>query len=154
VGRAVFTRLADLLLVQAIRGHLADAVLGGWPEQGQPPDPRIEQAAALIRDQLARPWTLQALARKVVTGRLPGQRPARQRTFRSTGGLQPFSSNVVRAEFLIYGVLTSARRRVVVPRMVVRVIARKGSVPRQLSGARTPTFRDPHASSPAYGNLI
>lgn len=89
-----------MLLVQAIRGHLADAVLGGWSEHEQPPDPRIEQAAALIRDQLARPWTLQALAREVgmsrtsfttsfraATGESPMRHLARVRLTRAAGYL-------------------------------------------------------------------
>src|SRR5579859_6927860 len=64
-AQAVFTRLADVLLVQAIRGYLAAATPNGGPDHRQPPDPRIEQAATLIRDQPARAWTLQALAREV-----------------------------------------------------------------------------------------
>src|SRR5215472_2214161 len=97
-AQAVFTRLADVLLVQAIRSHLADAVTGA--EHGQPPDPRIEQAAALIRDQPARQWTLQALAREVgmsrtsftttfraMTGDSPMRHLARVRLTRAAGYL-------------------------------------------------------------------
>lgn len=99
-SQAVFTRLADVLLVQAIRAHIADVVRCGGAEQGQPPDPRIEQAAALIRDQLARPWTLQALAREVgmsrtsfttnfraATGESPMRHLARVRLTRAAGYL-------------------------------------------------------------------
>ena len=97
-AQAVFTRLADVLLVQAIRSHLADAVTGA--DHGQPPDPRIEQAAALIRDQPTRPWTLQALAREVgmsrtsfttsfraATGDSPMRHLARVRLTRAAGYL-------------------------------------------------------------------
>jgi AraC-like DNA-binding protein len=99
-AQAVFTRLADVLLVQAIRAHLADAVRGGGSEQEPQPDPRIEQAAALIRDQPARPWTLQALAReagmsrtsfttsfRAVTGESPMRHLARVRLTRAAGYL-------------------------------------------------------------------
>lgn len=99
-AQAVFTRLADVLLVQAIRAHLADAVRAGGAERGQPPDPRIEQAAALIRDQPTRPWTLRALAREVgmsrtsfttsfraVTGESPMRHLARVRLTRAAGYL-------------------------------------------------------------------
>jgi AraC-like DNA-binding protein len=97
-AQAVFTRLADVLLVQAIRSHLAEAVTEA--DHGQPPDARIEQAAALIRDQPARPWTLQALAREVgmsrtsfttsfraATGESPMRHLARVRLTRAAGYL-------------------------------------------------------------------
>ena len=99
-AQAVFTRLADVLLVQAIRAHLVDALPGGGSEHGQQADPRIEQAAALIRDQPARAWTLQALAREVgmsrtsfttsfraVTGESPMRHLARVRLTRAAGYL-------------------------------------------------------------------
>jgi len=53
------------LLVEALRAHLADAARGGQAQPPVHPDPRIQQAAALIRDQPARAWTLQSLAREV-----------------------------------------------------------------------------------------
>lgn len=99
-AQAVFTRLADLMLIQAIRGYLAGVASNGGPSHHRPPDPRIEQAATLIRDQPARPWTLQALAREVgmsrtsfaasfreATGESPMRHLARVRLTRAAGYL-------------------------------------------------------------------
>jgi AraC-like DNA-binding protein len=99
-AQAVFTRLADVLLVQAIRGHLADAMHNGGPNHHRPCDPRIEQATTLIRDQPGRPWTLQGLAREVgmsrtsfttsfraATGESPMRHLARVRLTRAAGYL-------------------------------------------------------------------
>jgi AraC-like DNA-binding protein len=64
-AQVIFAKLADVFLSQALRAYLAGAGQTGLlrPRSGR--DPRIEKAAALIRDQPARPWTLEALAREV-----------------------------------------------------------------------------------------
>jgi len=64
-AQAIFAKLADVFLSQALRTYLAGAGQAGLLQPRAEPDPRIEQAAALVREQPARPWTLQALAREV-----------------------------------------------------------------------------------------
>jgi len=64
-AQVIFAKLADVLLAQALRAYLAGAARGSLGRPRPRHDPQIEQAAALIRDQPARPWTLQALAREV-----------------------------------------------------------------------------------------
>jgi AraC-like DNA-binding protein len=63
-AQAVFAKLADLFLTQALRTYLTGAAHTGLLRPGPPLDPPIARATALIRDDLARPWTLQALARE------------------------------------------------------------------------------------------
>jgi transcriptional regulator GlxA family with amidase domain len=64
-AQAIIAKLADVLLAQVLRTHLAgvaaDGQAGAWPRH----DPAIARAAALIRDQPARGWTVQSLAREV-----------------------------------------------------------------------------------------
>jgi hypothetical protein len=57
-GEAVITRLADVLVIQAIRAWIetAPAARGGW--LGALQDPQIGQALALIHRDPARPWTI------------------------------------------------------------------------------------------------
>src|SRR5215831_7800540 len=64
-AQVIFARLADVFLSQALRAYLAGAGQAGLLQPRSRHDPQIEQAAALIRDQPTRPWTLQALAREV-----------------------------------------------------------------------------------------
>jgi AraC-like DNA-binding protein/mannose-6-phosphate isomerase-like protein (cupin superfamily) len=64
-AQAIFAKLADVLLSQALRSYLVGAGQAGLLQPWRGRDPRIERAAALVRDQPARPWTLQALARDV-----------------------------------------------------------------------------------------
>jgi hypothetical protein len=54
----VITRLADVLVIQAIRAWIetAPAARGGW--LGALQDPQIGQALALIHRDPARPWTV------------------------------------------------------------------------------------------------
>ncbi|WP_247896098.1 AraC family transcriptional regulator [Azospirillum brasilense] len=63
LGRGVVTaRLADVLLIEAIRAHAADgeAVGMGWLTALS--DPRLGRALRAIHDDVARPWTVAQLA--------------------------------------------------------------------------------------------
>lgn len=64
-AQVIFAKLADVFLSQALRAYLAGAGQTGLLRPRSTHDPQIEKAAALIRDQPTRPWTLQALAREV-----------------------------------------------------------------------------------------
>ena len=64
-AQVIFAKLADVFLSQALRAYLDGAGQAGLLHPRSRHDPQIEQAAALIRDQPTRPWTLQALAREV-----------------------------------------------------------------------------------------
>ena len=68
-GEAVITRLADILVIQAIRAWMArdPAARTGW--LGALRDPQIGQAIALIHRDPARPWTVAALAAEVAMSR-------------------------------------------------------------------------------------
>ena len=57
---AVTSRLAELLLVEALRLHGEAAAPSGW--LGGMRDPRIGRALALMHGDLARVWTVEALA--------------------------------------------------------------------------------------------
>jgi AraC-like DNA-binding protein len=63
-AQVIFAKLADVFLSQALRAYLTGAGQAGLlcPPSGH--DPRVEKAAALIRDQPTRQWTLEALARE------------------------------------------------------------------------------------------
>ncbi len=112
VGRAapgaqvIFARLADVFLSQALRAFLAGPGQAGLLNPGNPvqprpgPDPQVEKAVALIRDQAARPWTLQVLAReagmsrtaftvrfRAVTGESPMRHLAKVRLGQAAGYL-------------------------------------------------------------------
>jgi AraC-like DNA-binding protein len=63
-AQVIFAKLADVFLSQALRAYLTGAGRAGLLHPGPKPDPGIEQATALIRDQPGRQWTLQALARE------------------------------------------------------------------------------------------
>ncbi len=63
-AQVIFAKLADVLLSQALRTYLTGAAQAGLFPLVPRHDPQIERAAALLRDQPARPWTLQALARE------------------------------------------------------------------------------------------
>jgi AraC-like DNA-binding protein len=64
-AQVIFAKLADVFLSQALRAWLTGAEQAGLLRPRAQRDPRIEKAAALIRDQPTRPWTLQVLAREV-----------------------------------------------------------------------------------------
>ena len=68
-GEAVITRLADVLVIQAIRGWIetAPAARTGW--LGALQDPQIGRALALIHHDPARDWTLAALADELAMSR-------------------------------------------------------------------------------------
>jgi len=68
-GEAVITRLADILVIQAIRWWIQEdpAAQRGW--LGALKDPSIGRAISLIHRDPARPWTLAALAREVAMSR-------------------------------------------------------------------------------------
>lgn len=64
-AQAIFAKLADVFLAQALRSYLIGAEQAGLLGPGPLADPQIGAAVGLIRDQPARPWTVQALAREV-----------------------------------------------------------------------------------------
>jgi AraC-like DNA-binding protein len=68
-GEAVITRLADVLVIQAIRAWIdtAPAARSGW--LGALQDPQIGQALALIHRDPARDWTVASLARELALSR-------------------------------------------------------------------------------------
>jgi len=99
-AQAIFTRLADVILIQALRAHLAGGLDDMASRSGMRPDPRIERAAALLRDQPGRPWSLQSLAHEVgmsrtslaagfraATGESPMRHLARTRLSQAAGYL-------------------------------------------------------------------
>src|SRR5205085_685555 len=68
-GEAVITRLADIIVIQAIRAWIETdpAAHGGW--LGALRDPHIGTAIALIHADPARPWTVDSLARELSMSR-------------------------------------------------------------------------------------
>jgi AraC-like DNA-binding protein len=68
-GEAVITRLADVLVIQAIRAWIetAPAARTGW--LGALQDPQVGRALALIHRDPARAWTLASLARELAMSR-------------------------------------------------------------------------------------
>jgi AraC-like DNA-binding protein/mannose-6-phosphate isomerase-like protein (cupin superfamily) len=64
-AQAIFAKLADVFLAQALRAFLVGAGQAGLLQPRLAGDPRVERAAALVRDQPAHAWTLQSLARDV-----------------------------------------------------------------------------------------
>ena len=103
-AQAIFAKLADVFLTQALRTYLTGAAHTGLlrpgPSPNPPPDPPIARAAALIRDDPARPWTLQVLARetglsrtafatrfRAATGESPMQHLAKVRLSQAAGYL-------------------------------------------------------------------
>ncbi|WP_181780423.1 AraC family transcriptional regulator [Pseudonocardia pini] len=67
-GEAVITRLADVLVIQAIRSWLeTDAARTGW--LGALADPQIGRALALVHREPARDWSVAALATEVAMSR-------------------------------------------------------------------------------------
>ena len=68
-GEAVITRLADILVVQAIRSWLESdqAARRGW--LGALQDPQIGRAISLVHRDPARAWTVASLAREVAMSR-------------------------------------------------------------------------------------
>lgn len=68
-GETVITRLADVLVIEAIRGWIerAPAAQTGW--LGALRDRQIGRALTLIHRDPARPWTLDALAAEVAMSR-------------------------------------------------------------------------------------
>ena len=63
-AQAMFAKLADVFLSQALRSFLIGAQQAGLLRLELPDDPHIDAAVALIRDQPARQWTVEALARE------------------------------------------------------------------------------------------
>src|SRR5262245_8628403 len=68
-GEAVITRLADILVVQAIRSWLETdpAARTGWI--GALQDKQVGRAIALIHREPERPWTVESLARELAMSR-------------------------------------------------------------------------------------
>ena len=65
----VVNRLADILLVQAVRTHLAQVGEHGTGWLRAIVDPQIGEALALIHQQPAEPWTVESLAGRVAMSR-------------------------------------------------------------------------------------
>lgn len=63
----VCTRLADILVIQALRGWFADQPETGW--LGALRDPRLSRAIVAMHREPARPWSLAELAREAVMSR-------------------------------------------------------------------------------------
>ncbi len=63
-AQAIFARLADVFLTQALRAYLTGAAQAGLLRPAPLADPLIARAIALLREDPARPWTLPALARE------------------------------------------------------------------------------------------
>ena len=68
-GETVITRLADILVIQAIRSWIASdpAAQTGW--LGALQDKQIGHAIALVHREPARPWTIESLANEVAMSR-------------------------------------------------------------------------------------
>ena len=68
-GETVITRLADILVIQAIRSWIASdpAAQTGW--LGALQDKQIGHALALVHREPARPWTIESLANEVAMSR-------------------------------------------------------------------------------------
>jgi AraC-like DNA-binding protein len=68
-GETVITRLADILVIQAVRSWIATdpAAQAGW--LGALQDRQIGHAIALIHREPARPWTVESLANEVAMSR-------------------------------------------------------------------------------------
>ena len=68
-GETVITRLADILVIQAIRSWIASdpAAQTGW--LGALQDKQIGYAIALVHREPARPWTIESLANEVAMSR-------------------------------------------------------------------------------------
>jgi AraC-like DNA-binding protein len=64
-AQAVFARLADVFLTQALRTYLIGAQQAGLLTLRPAQNAQVERAAELIRQQPDRDWTLQLLAREV-----------------------------------------------------------------------------------------
>jgi AraC-like DNA-binding protein len=64
-AQAIFAKLADVFLTQALRAYLTGAGQRGLLRLEPMQDPQIEAAAALVKEQPGRPWTVQSLAREV-----------------------------------------------------------------------------------------
>jgi AraC-like DNA-binding protein len=64
-AQAIFAKLADVFLAQAVRSYLTGAGHEELLRSGPRFDPRINAAVALIRDQPDRQWTVRTLAREV-----------------------------------------------------------------------------------------
>jgi len=99
-AQAIFAKLADVFLTQALRTYLTGAAQAGLAPPEPLPDPVIARAAALIRDEPGRPWTLQSLARetglsrtafatrfRAATGESPMQHLAKVRLSQAAGYL-------------------------------------------------------------------
>jgi AraC-like DNA-binding protein len=64
-AQAIFAKLADIFLSQALRAYLTGADQTGLLQLESGRDAQIEKAAELLSQQPARQWTLQVLAREV-----------------------------------------------------------------------------------------
>jgi AraC-like DNA-binding protein len=104
---AVFAKLADVFLTQALRTYLVGVEQAGLLGNRPVPDAQVERAVELLGKQPARPWTLQSLAREVgmsrsllasrfraATGESPMQRLAKVRLGQAAGYLTTASLSI------------------------------------------------------------
>lgn len=68
-AQAIFAKLADVFLTQALRAYLIGAEGSGVLAVPQPTDAIVEHAAQLMTQRPDQPWTLQSLAHAVGTSR-------------------------------------------------------------------------------------
>ncbi|NLE78418.1 MAG: AraC family transcriptional regulator [Rhodococcus sp.] len=68
-GEAVTTRLADILVIEAIRTWLADDAAAGTGWLGALQDPQLGQAIAAIHRAPGNEWTVESLAREAAMSR-------------------------------------------------------------------------------------
>jgi AraC-like DNA-binding protein len=64
-AQAVFAKLADVFLTQALRAYLIGAEHVGLLAPRRSPDTLVERATQLMKQQPGRPWTLESLAHTV-----------------------------------------------------------------------------------------
>jgi AraC-like DNA-binding protein len=64
-AQAIFAKLADVFLTQALRAYLIGAEEAGLLAAPQATDALVEHATRLMAQQLGQPWTLQSLAQAV-----------------------------------------------------------------------------------------
>lgn len=64
-AQAVFAKLADVFLTQALRAYLIEAELSGGLAPPESTDAIVEQATRLLTQRPDQPWTLQSLAHSV-----------------------------------------------------------------------------------------
>ncbi|MBX9702392.1 MAG: AraC family transcriptional regulator, partial [Acetobacteraceae bacterium] len=70
-GEALRAHLAEMMFVEAVRGHIADLPEGSAGWLGGLRDPHVGRALAALHGRPAEPWTLETLAREAGLSRTP-----------------------------------------------------------------------------------